>query len=236
MSDINQVKDDIKKEIEKIRPSRYQILSYLSKLTFKEIEYGKEYKNKYIFLSSTEFYDIIGEIFKLNPRFFMNSLHTKIGREMRKRYGDEKRKEMDKYIIEKFCLYDGEQILYTCEAKVQQKRKGKGFWIYGTLFVTNNRIIVQGEIKIFGHTISNMRKIKNNVVERSVKQELPCYGHQFPYQNLFNLTRKRRKVTYKITLNGLPHDFLIFFYEHKEQLDNLIEILSNISEDARVGV
>ncbi len=214
-----------------------QILIYLSDLRVKD-----DYQS----LSDSEFYDIVGECLKLNSKFFMNSIYKDLRKIAKRQFGVKGRRFMEKNILERFCLYEGEQILYECEGKVQQTRKGKGVKIYGTLFVTNERIIAQGKIGDTGHTtgsgsifdlllvpsaISKSRKIrktKDIVVERSVTQELPYYGYQFPYQNHFKLTIKPRKIKYKMTQDNLPYDLLVYSYsfKDKEQLDYLIEILS----------
>lgn len=204
MNDINQVIDNIKDMM-----YDKKFISYLSDLRVKE-----EYQS----LSDIEFFDIIGQCFKLNPQFFMKALYKDIRIMAKKQFGKEGRRIMEKYILERYCLYEGEQIFYIGEGYIQQKREGRGVRISGTLFVTNNRIIVQGKIKkkdffIETGTIFDLLllpgaiaksgikgKIKETVVEASVKQELPCYGYQF--KNHIRHRRKGKGVIIDGTLYG----------------------------------
>lgn len=66
MSDINQVMEGIKEAIGKDYWNKKKLLTYLFDLRAKE-----EYT-----LSDSEFYDIVGEIFNLNPKIFMIYLYT----------------------------------------------------------------------------------------------------------------------------------------------------------------
>jgi len=66
MTDINQIRNTIKEEITSPTPSSDHIISHLHDLRTKE-----EYQS----LSDSEFYEIIGETFKLNPEYFMESIY-----------------------------------------------------------------------------------------------------------------------------------------------------------------
>ncbi|MFX1322755.1 MAG: hypothetical protein ACFFAQ_14050, partial [Promethearchaeota archaeon] len=66
MSVVNQIMSNIKEEITSPEPSSKQIITYLSDLRIKE-----EYQS----ITDSEFYDIVGETFKLNPEFFMNHIY-----------------------------------------------------------------------------------------------------------------------------------------------------------------
>ncbi|GAG93108.1 unnamed protein product, partial [marine sediment metagenome] len=67
-------------------------------------------KEEYQHLSDSDFNFIVGETFNLNPELFMDSLN----RDLRKRMEKDNRFELDKYIIEKYVLIDGEHIIYEC--------------------------------------------------------------------------------------------------------------------------
>jgi hypothetical protein len=102
---MNNIKEGLK--MEKSSAIKY-ILSYLDDLKVKE---------EYQYLSDSDFFDIIGETFKLDPKFFLDSLYPKIWDKL---YADEGRRKMERYIIEKYCLYSGEQILYECDGSIEQ--------------------------------------------------------------------------------------------------------------------
>ena len=155
----------------------------------------------------SEFFDIVGETFKLNPEFYMKIHYNNVRKRIKELYGAEKLKGMEKYILEKFCLYDGEQILYDFYGGVGQTldRPKTGFVepkpvivgvSSGSIFVTNYRIIAQGELKEQGGRItfsellmyeagSSLRdEGKKGIIESSTLQEIPCYGYQFPIKRI----------------------------------------------------
>ncbi len=71
MSEIIQIKNSIKTELKKKRPSPPKILSYLlSVRLFKE---GLEFdpKDEWRYISEAEFFGIFGDTFKANPEFYM---------------------------------------------------------------------------------------------------------------------------------------------------------------------
>ncbi|UCC20350.1 MAG: hypothetical protein JSV62_03410 [Promethearchaeota archaeon] len=192
MVDVNQILNNIKEVMTSANPSSYRIISYLHDLRIKE-----EYQS----LSDSDYYDIVGETFKLNPEYFMASIYG-----ARKLYKHVDRKEMAKHIIKKYCLYDGEEILYECHGSIKQStgesdvKVSKGFF-----FVTTHRIIAQGTLKVSGgfdpttlldlvitsfSGISKKVRGKKKLIESSLDQELPCYGYQFQIKNHVNLKKK----------------------------------------------
>jgi len=94
--DINQIVNKIYEEMGGPDPYITRIVGYLDDLRTKE-----EYQS----LADVDFYDIVGETFKLNPDIFMKHIYEKFWQYKNK-------SEMEKYILEKYCLYDGEQILF----------------------------------------------------------------------------------------------------------------------------
>lgn len=204
MSGVNLIINNIKEEITSANPSSKRIISQLNELKSKE-----EYKP----LSDTEFYDIVGEIFKLNPEFFMNSIYPKINT-----------REMAKSIVEKFCLYEGEQILSEFEGDIKQVddiRSNLSVSVKGgTIIVTNYRIIAQGKLKAKGGELpegfffwtmgfwksgaSERAKSKEGISDHSLDQEIPCYGYQFKKKDLFGLGKTSNKVAYFIHKDDIP--------------------------------
>lgn len=206
MSDPNHIMNNIKEEIANPEPSHERIITYLNDLRTKE-----EYQS----LSDSEFYDIVGKTFKLNPVFFMKYIYGN-----RKLYEKVNKKEMEKYIIEKFCLYEGEQILYECNGEIKQwGEKTKLTVGGGNLFVTNHRIIAHGKLSaragdlVTGILVTDLvikafsggskkAKSKRKLIETSIYQELPCYGYQFPLKNQVRLKKKKDGVTLWCGLYG----------------------------------
>jgi len=303
MSDINQIKNNIKEELKEAKPSKTKILHNLYELRIKD-----EYKH----LSDSEYLDILSEIYELSPKFFLKSIYPKISAsknpsfrsvknkiikhimenvslgsgdqilnnikkelekapstiskenpeyymkklygDVRKRilklYGEEKLNEMEKYIIEKYCLYDGEQLLDVFYGNVRQipKKKSQEVNILGRFYITNNRIISQGEL--FGMPYTGLylpflgqtgivsakkrerkeRPIKNKIAS-SIQQEIPCYGYNISYKNLFNLKKKKnleyqlkrenKTIVIKIRLpkeNRAEHLDILYDILNKEQI------------------
>ena len=76
----------IKVELENPKPKATKILKQLFK--FK--------KNQF---NTPEYFEFIGETFKLNPEFFMKKLYKPLRVKIGKIIGDEKRTEMEKHIL-----------------------------------------------------------------------------------------------------------------------------------------
>ncbi len=174
----NQVLDRIKNALKMKKPSIYEILSYLYILQATKL------------LSNFEFFDIIGQTFQSNPKFFMLSIYPNIRSKFRKIYGDEGMQVMNKNILEKFCLDEGEQIIYELNGTIRKKvpKKYTIKVLYGTIYVTNYRIVVHGkfvfEIEVaFGGSFRNPKETKIAYISNST----PCYGYAFPIRNLHGL-------------------------------------------------
>ncbi|MFX0081246.1 MAG: hypothetical protein ACFE94_05785 [Candidatus Hodarchaeota archaeon] len=193
MSIVNQIMNNIKEDLKYLEVSQSdrgivsaRIIAHLTDLRIKE-----EYQS----VSDFEFYDIVGETFKLNPEFFMNHIYPKMrGRKLYKKIN---KMEMEKYIIEKFCLYEGEQLLYECNSKIKETNPGLYPWRFvstrvkasvdGRIYVTNYRIIANGKLRERG---------KIGMIEGSTHQELPCYGFQFKITNHVRLKKKSNGIVY----------------------------------------
>ena len=85
-----------------------RVVDYLRDLRIKE-----EYQS----LSNTEYYDIVGETIKLNPDIFMKHIYGD------RRFYQYNNSEMQKYILEKISLYEGEQILFEDSGKIIQESR-----------------------------------------------------------------------------------------------------------------
>jgi hypothetical protein len=174
----NQVLDRIKKALKIEKPSIAEILSYL---------YILQATNS---LSNFEFFDIIGQTFRMSPKFFMLSIYPNIRSKFRKIYGDEGMQVMNKNILEKFCLDEGEQIIYELNGTIGKKvpKKYTIKVLHGTIYVTNYRIVVHGKL-VFelevdtGGSFKNPKEAKIAYISNST----PCYGYSFPIKNLHGL-------------------------------------------------
>jgi hypothetical protein len=224
-SDVNQIMNIIKEEISSSQPFSRRIINLLYDLRTKE-----EYKS----LSDTDYYDIVGETLKLNPEFFMDSIYPR----MRSFHFS---LEMAKYIVEHFCLYDNEQIIYEFPGDITQMTTVKVSVKGGHIFVTNYRIIAQGILKAKGGRNPNWglavlalsggsarRKGKKSVID--VSQEIPCYGYQFKSRAHIKLEKRSKTVRY-ILHGGGPVPSLGFgpkitITPPRNQVNELYEVLS----------
>ena len=87
MSDVNEILNHIKEEFRNPKASAKKILKSLYDLRTKE-----EYQQ----LSDSDFFDIVGETFKMNPNFFMGKLYKNFRDKIVNIIGPEKLMEMEK--------------------------------------------------------------------------------------------------------------------------------------------
>ncbi|MFX0011672.1 MAG: hypothetical protein ACFE9R_15270, partial [Candidatus Hermodarchaeota archaeon] len=101
--------------------------------------------------------------FKINPEFFMKQIYIDFRKRMIKTIGDKKLRALEKHILENFCFYEGENLLYECRGTLTisesfekteiSKTKHMPVTIAikdGELFFTNYRIISHGTITLSG--------------------------------------------------------------------------------------
>jgi len=234
-SKVNQIVNNIKEEISELEPSYSRIKTYLTDFQTKE---------EFQFLSDTDFFDIVGNAFKLIPELFMNnSFHSNY---LPYSFPKEKRKRMARHIIEKHSLYDGEKILHECDANIgmfdlKTGRAQVSISINnGHLFITNNRIIAQGGLKVIGGkgigSSSRRDKTIKGFIEASTSQELPCYGYEIPISPIkFPRSRKKyeenpkKLIIYYVPMGDKTFGVIIKRPKTKnaENLDRVYEILNN---------
>ena len=140
--------------------------------------------------SDTDVFEIVGETSKLNPQFFMKHLYKNFRKKMGKIIGTEKLKEMEKYILEKYYLHEGEHIFIECSGDIGQNKKMAQPLILNSvnIFITNDRIIAQGKL------------FKGNYSKYS--SELAFYGYIFPIKRIFRLRRVRNNIRYRVILDN----------------------------------
>jgi hypothetical protein len=185
-----QILDSIREELKKARPIKSLILSKLFDFQL---------------IYPSVLFDVVGRTFKLNPEFYMNNLYGNLETRITKLYGKGTTEEMQKHIIENFCLNDGEQILYECPSNSinyweNPVLKSRGLRVIGaTLFVTNYRIIANGLMWRTGGEFTTGRRALKTIMDLSIKQD--CYGYVFPIKNLIRLKKTSKGVSYDTLLN-----------------------------------
>lgn len=206
------IKDDI---MRKYPDSKVALNNQILKTLF---DLGSEANSQQ--LSDSEFFDIVGETFKLNPEYFMKELYKRFMKKMSKIIGAEKQQEMVKYIIENFCLVEDEQIVYECKANVNifeksSQIKFQGYKITissGYIYITNFRIIAQGSFKVEGgqhiltpllftprfNDLSGYSRRKERKIE--FIESSPTFGYQFPCNDHYGLAEGKhpKLVSYTI--------------------------------------
>jgi len=245
--------NSIKKEFDRVDPSkdinweeklRTEILSFFFGLLTKE-----EYRH----LSDSNFNYIVGETFKMNPEFFMDSLYV----DLRQRLKKQKRLKMDKYIIEKYSLIEGEHIIFEYNGNIKffdyQMVKSSGglssvepwrvAWISitsGSIFLTNYRLIAQGMLAAKGGRnwgwgdfvwliTGSSRRYK---ALKTILESSPSYGYQFPIKNHMHLRKKWNGVRYLCIMDNQFKLIKIKLTskasqaEREEQINSLFKILS----------
>ena len=178
----------IKASVQMKEPSKRDFLTHLYNLK-------KNYS-----LSDYEFFDVIGEAYQLNPKFFRLSLYREIRKKLNRIYGDEELCNLDKYLLEKFCFYEREHILYECMASISQDfPKMYNIKVNSAyIIVTNRRIIAQGNLFVSPHYSPGRDwlvalELANDPKEKReggyILNSEDCYGYIFPTLGLSNLIK-----------------------------------------------
>ena len=167
-------------------------------------------------LTEIDFYNIIGGILKEDPEFFMEKLYEYIERNLThfNRYKLEKPfEELERYILENYCFYEGETILFETPGLVICRAGLKQVPTKGRLYITNYRTIVQGVQKtsnplLYGiglipHALTKAAKKSLGKIHEALSSEArPLYGFAFPIHNIIKL----KKTFYIIKLAAQLED------------------------------
>lgn len=210
MSYSNQVLNILKEEIERPKPSSSKILNSLLDL------WGKAEFQQF---SDSELFNIVGETFNSKPGFFMKKLYKSFRSKMGKLIGDEKLKEMEKFILEKYYLHEGEKILFELNGNLIQNRKMTEpiFINSASIFFTNDRMIAQGKLK------GPYNKYIPNIA---------FYGYEIPIKNNFRLRRVRNNIRYRVMVDEKQSEVNLKIAlgesqaNREELIDRLFEMLS----------
>ncbi len=201
--------DSIKAELENNYPRSKRILKVLYQL-------GMEVKSQQ--LSDSEFFDMVGETFMLNPEFFMKELYKGFMEKIGGILGGDTRKNMERFIIEKFCLLPDEQIIYELEGNINQteliEQKASGKYKMdtmplkisvknGDIFITNKRMIGHGRLKASGGEKTSGALFwltdlwvftggaKKTESKNTLIESSPVFGYQFPTNNHWGLGKNK---------------------------------------------
>ncbi|MFX0083538.1 MAG: zinc ribbon domain-containing protein [Candidatus Hodarchaeota archaeon] len=249
--DANVVLNMIKEELQNPKPKTKTILKYLI-----DLRANKKISQP----SDSEFFDIVGVTFKLNPDFFMKEIYETFMVKMGNIIGTEKRREMEKYIIEKFCLAEGEQILYECKGNIKQteileqkpsgKYEGGLFPIrisvsLGDFFLTNYRLIAHGSFKVKG---GESKKLflwtssiwvfsggsKRRERKRALIESSPLFGYQFSIKNHWGLVKVKftHVVLYNINVDNRKCLISIKPTDKSKREEDMSKIFDLLRKDA----
>jgi len=213
-------------------------------------------KEEYQHLSDSDFYFIVGETFKLNPKFFMDELY----KDLRQILQNRNSLTMDKYIIENYCLLDGERIIFECNGNLSFTdshaiKESGGIKISGntpavveittgTIFLTNYRLIAQGLLNSKGGrnlswgfavwALSGDSRKKEAI--RTVFESSLGYGYQFPSRNSLELYKEWNGVRYTFIQDNQFKVITIKLTskeKREEQVNTLYQILSKDVNDTK---
>ncbi|NVM19727.1 MAG: hypothetical protein HWN80_18645 [Candidatus Lokiarchaeota archaeon] len=202
--------------IEKIKK---QILDFLSKKDMKNAK--KAVKLLIDLIRSIEIKDIpqFGEIFadfaRNDPKYSANNMIIGLQLMLRKRSQpvQEKFYELDKYLIEKYCLFEGETILDSFYGSIQETYQHVK---KGQIFLTNQRIIAcglqvltsivqaipgvvmptkYGYAKNFNHMMTG-GAIRESLCKPALEAGIMSYGFVYPIHNAYHIKKKGSGVQY----------------------------------------
>lgn len=221
MNEILNVKESIINELQKSRPSKKKMV----------VDLFKNQKLPY-----TKMIETVEEIFRLQPESYMEHLYKIIRKKIRKIYGRETLKEMEKKIIENHCLQEGEQILLEFDGAVQlfenTTLKSRGANTIGSVLVTNKRILVQGSIMAMNGSFASGFPARRKIITKSRQNQ--CYGYIFPTISLSQLARNQmtKGVNFNISEPGFSHRYqkvrilIGKTFNREETINQLYDILS----------
>lgn len=236
MNDLNQLFDTVRHEFEKPNPSKKNIISCL-------VAVHAEHFN-------TEYYNLVTNVFQQDPKFFMESIYLLFRKKLSSLFGDQKIKEMEIYILENFCLHEGEEILFEGDGSFQEvfPDSYKIEILDGTINITDRRIIAQGRLRtarmvsggdltlsiLGGGAVRGRRDIKpknakGSLINASIDQELPCYGYEFPIAYLFDVQHSKHLITYKIIQECRLYKYKLSFSSSvsRDSIDKLLSVLKS---------
>ena len=265
-NDINQIKNRIKEEFEKGYPRTSKILSYLTSLRIYEKGLEFDPKDEWRYLPDTEFFDIVGETFKLNPKFYMKNLYKDVrkklskdiknmlknrGISLRDLREDFKEKgfgfiaslgKMDKYILARLGKMDKYIFEKYCLHDGEQILLESGGVIqYGRARASGALYVTNNRIIAQGGVVAAGSHLVNpGFSDRfriiNFSRQQKCYGYVFPIKNLYRLRKRKRGVTYKAKLNYTTRRVRIGMGKFPKREEHLSKIFEILSKHSKEEV
>lgn len=185
------------------------------------------------------FGDLLGELARKYPEMFIEQIYIAFQYQLRRYKEKEILYELDKYIIENYCLMEGEILVDSFYGSLRETYNHIN---NGRIFLTNFRVIASGfplptgttssigpqtfsQIKkdmIHGATGAALRKSMNkNIKDLNI---IP-YGYYYPIHNAYRIKRGKSAVSYKVNMK-----VYITPGKMKENRARKEEILSNIEK------
>jgi hypothetical protein len=215
--------------------------------TFKSIIYDLAY---YKFPQSL--CDMIGELTQMNSEFFMTKIFQKLYTEIIEKWGIAEQyakyiNEINLYILVKYCLFEGEQILIQFPAQVLPLRVG------GWLYLTNFRMALIGLpvqvnmsyvtympfkfLLLIGAGIKGAIDSQRKAIRRKIASTLSKdlsdfqngeFGYTLPVVNAYDIRKTQKEFSYMIDLEPEKIEFKIrtSFRDPTEiynQIENLLQ-------------
>jgi len=158
--------------------------------------------------------DLIGEVMKRDSDFFMDHVFQPLLRQIRK---TPYISDLDLYILKKFCLLQGEEILLNFYGSVFEKKVIST----GRIYLTNYRLIVSGTQEVqsaqkrtgrpslVGSLVrsgvtrhrKNVRKAITKALRQGISEfGLPEWGYVFPITGAYNIMRGKGNASYSLTI------------------------------------
>ncbi|MHA1148587.1 MAG: hypothetical protein ACTSR8_10120 [Promethearchaeota archaeon] len=173
-------------------------------------------------VSLEKLYDLIGYACFTDQSFFMEKLYWPLYKFLKRALTANALYEMEKYLLSKFTLFPGEQIIITFNGRVVQNDNQ----VKGRIYLTKYRLIAQGKwgptaasSMAWGAAMSgggagsqggqvgvglainySIQKAIQKQVQESMGKNFSkaCFGYQYPISNHYSLRRSRKNVKYRV--------------------------------------
>ena len=158
-----------------------------------------------------ELLDFIGELMRMDNIYFMEKIYPIL-------HLDQPGFDVDKFMLEKFCMIPGEKFLTIGNANINEKKTLTS----GRIFVTNYRIIMcgfqvvrsaQATVKTRPHLIGSImrsglthkRKALRKAITKALSSEISNFdivewGYYFPISYAQNIKRTDKMISYLVKI------------------------------------
>jgi hypothetical protein len=157
-------------------------------------------------------YDMIGQLALNNPDLLKECFND-LQRPINKNFFIHEMFEMDRYILEKYCLYPGEFIVDQGWGTLNQKKT----YTTGRMYITQFRVIVCGvEVEmqssgrgLLGIVVAGVINAINKSIITTIKQQLRQqfsggvrgdYGNYIPIYGAYDIKTKEKSIKWKVNI------------------------------------